>query len=157
MRPTYPGCTLWHASLYETDTLRRMSREVQEGFLLIALPGMEFLPSGNLVPLAGGCRRHGCAAGLRRFVARRGGERARLTPVSIITKGSLRDDFDLGTLLFLRADTFPLRCFGDGYLLPLCRSLRPSLATLPSGCPVPFARDALRRATASPTGRRAAV
>lgn len=101
-----PGCTLWHASLYETDTLRRMAREVQEGFLLIALPGMEFLPSGHL------CSRLLAVAGDTGaplvYTDSWRDEEGRRTPHPRIDchEGSLRDDFDLGTLLFLRADTF---------------------------------------------------
>ncbi len=101
-----PGCRLLSGSVYMTSTLRRMAEEAGDGYMLISLPGTAFVSGSNL------CSRLLAVAEDTRSPLiysdswkEENGTR-RQSPRIDCHEGSLRDDFDFGTLFFLRAEDF---------------------------------------------------
>lgn len=101
-----PGCRLLSGSVYMTSTLRRMAEEAGDGYMLISLPGTAFISGSNL------CSRLLAVAEDTRSPLiysdswkEENGTR-RPNPRIDCHEGSLRDDFDFGTLFFLRAEDF---------------------------------------------------
>lgn len=101
-----PGCRLLSGSVYMTSTLRRMAEEAGDGYMLISLPGTAFVSGSNL------CSRLLAVAEDTRSPLiysdswkEENGTR-RPSPHIDCHEGSLRDDFDFGTLFFLRAEDF---------------------------------------------------
>lgn len=101
-----PGCRLLSGSVYMTSTLRRMAEEAGDGYMLISLPGTAFVSGSNL------CSRLLLVAEDTRSPLiysdswkEENGTR-RPSPRIDCHEGSLRDDFDFGTLFFLRAEDF---------------------------------------------------
>ena len=101
-----PGCRLLSGSVYMTSTLRRMAEEAGDGYMLISLPGTSFVSGSNF------CSRLLAVAEDTRSPLiysdswkEENGTR-RPSPRIDCHEGSLRDDFDFGTLLFLRAEDF---------------------------------------------------
>ena len=102
-----PGCTTLSGGLpFSTSVLRRMAREAGDGYLLLALPGKAFVPKPDL------CSRLLAVAAdtAAPFVYTDSwswcGDACRPLPRIDCHEGSLRDDFDFGPLLFLRAADF---------------------------------------------------
>lgn len=102
-----PGCTTLSGGFpFSTSVLRRMAREAGDGYVLLALPGKAFVPKPDL------CSRLLAVAAdtAAPFVYTDSwswcGDACRPLPRIDCHEGSLRDDFDFGPLLFLRAADF---------------------------------------------------
>ena len=102
-----PGCTTLSGGLpFSTPVLRRMAREAGDGYVLLALPGKAFVPKPDLCSRLLAVAADTAAPFVYTDSWSLCGDACRPLPRIDCHEGSLRDDFDFGPLLFLRAADF---------------------------------------------------